>query len=413
MTRNQTKPEKNLAATYVRMSTEHQQYSTSNQMDVMREYAQRRGWQIDREYSDEGKSGLNIQGRDSLAQMIRDVQSGEARFGHILVYDISRWGRFQDADESAYYEYICRQACVAVHYCAEQFENDGSPVSTIVKGVKRAMAGEYSRELSSKVFQGACRLVQLGFRQGGMAGYGLRRVLVDQGGQRKASLRIGEQKSIQTDRVVLVPGPDDEVQVVRGMYEAFVMGGKMEAEIAADLNSRGLMTDLGRPWTRATVHQILTNEKYIGNNVYPGGSSGWMPASSPTSLSPCAWRPGTWVFETTTSCQGWRRKWKRWSGTSRPWRTPTATTCSTSPWPGATSGSYWRTPKSLGSSRPTNPRCWLSSRRSPLRKGFDRWIGGSLGASTPRHRPCQFLVLANGNEQDILPGDCTLSVASP
>ena len=108
-------------------------------------------------------------------------------FKSILVYDVSRWGRFQDADESAYYEYICRQAGVAVHYCAEQFENDGSPVSTIVKGVKRAMAGEYSRELSSKVFQGACRLVKLGFRQGGTAGYGLRRMLVDANGAKKAS----------------------------------------------------------------------------------------------------------------------------------------------------------------------------------------------------------------------------------
>ena len=29
-----------------------------------------------------------------------------------------------------------------------------------------------------------------------------------------------------------------------------------------------MLTDLGRPWTRGTVHQVLTNEKYIGNNVY-------------------------------------------------------------------------------------------------------------------------------------------------
>ncbi len=206
----------NLAAAYVRMSTEHQQYSTSNQMDVIREDAKRRGLEIVRTYSDEGKSGLNIQGRDSLTQMIRDVQSGEAKFSCILVYDVSRWGRFQDADESAYHEYICRQAGVAVHYCAEQFENDGSPVSTIVKSVKRAMAGEYSRELSSKVFKGACRLIQLGYKQGGSAGFGLRRMLIDQSGQHKALLKRGEHKCLQTDRVVLVPGPEEEVKIVRG-----------------------------------------------------------------------------------------------------------------------------------------------------------------------------------------------------
>ena len=93
-------------------------------------------------------------------------RKGKAQYSSILVYDVSRWGRFQDADESAYYEYICRQAGVSVHYCAEQFENDGSPMSTVMKSMKRTMAGEYSRELSTKVFQGACRLIQLGLQAG-------------------------------------------------------------------------------------------------------------------------------------------------------------------------------------------------------------------------------------------------------
>ena len=155
------------AAEYVRMSTEHQQYSTENQRDRIREYAVRRGLEIVRTYADEGKSGLRIDGRQALQQLIRDVESGRADFQVILVYDVSRWGRFQDADESAYYEYVCRRVGIQVAYCAEQFENDGSPVSTIVKGVKRAMAGEYSRELSAKVFAGQCRLIELGFRQGG------------------------------------------------------------------------------------------------------------------------------------------------------------------------------------------------------------------------------------------------------
>jgi len=268
MSTNDRKPALNRAAAYVRMSTEHQQYSTSNQMDVIREYAKRRGFEIVKEYSDEGKSGLNIQGRDSLAQMIREVQDGQTDFSNILVYDVSRWGRFQDADESAYYEYTCRKAGVAVHYCAEQFENDGSPVSTIVKGVKRAMAGEYSRELSTKVFLGACRLIQLGFKQGGSAGFGLRRMLIDQSGERKATLKMGEQKSIQTDRVVLVRGPEAEVKIVQWIYNTFISEGKTEVEIAEVLNAQGTVTDFGRAWTRGTVHQILTNEKYIGNNVY-------------------------------------------------------------------------------------------------------------------------------------------------
>lgn len=256
------------AAQYVRMSTEHQQYSTENQADAIRQYAERRGMEIVRTYADEGRSGLRLGGRDALKELIDDVQSGTADFNVILVYDVSRWGRFQDADESAHYEYICKRAGIAVQCCAEQFENDGSPVSTIVKGVKRAMAGEYSRELSAKVFAGQCRLIEHGYRQGGAAGYGLRRRLIDQNGAPKGELARGEHKSIQTDCVVLVPGPPEEVETVQWMYRAFVEDGTPEREIADILNGRGIFTDLGRPWTRGTVHQVLINEKYVGDNVW-------------------------------------------------------------------------------------------------------------------------------------------------
>jgi hypothetical protein len=81
-------------------------------------------------------------------------------------------------------------------------------------------------------------------------------------------LQFGEHKSLQTDRVILVLGPDEEIETVRWMYRQFVDGGKVESEIATSLNGQGGRTDLGRPWTRGTVHQVLTNEKYIGNNVY-------------------------------------------------------------------------------------------------------------------------------------------------
>lgn len=260
--------EKRPAAMYVRMSTDHQKYSTENQAEAIQEYAMRHGMAIVKVYTDSGKSGLKIEGRDALKQLIDDVQSGSAAFSVILVLDVTRWGRFQDADESAYYEYICRRAGIDVTYVAEQFENDGSPVSTIVKGVKRAMAGEYSRELSSKVFAGQCRLIELGYKQGGTAGYGLRRMLINEQGEEKGILKHGEHKSLQTDRVILVPGPPDEVETARWIYRSFVDDGLGERQIALLLNQRGVTTDLGRPWTRGTVHQVLTNEKYIGNNVF-------------------------------------------------------------------------------------------------------------------------------------------------
>jgi DNA invertase Pin-like site-specific DNA recombinase len=256
------------AAEYVRMSTDHQRYSTENQSDTIREYAKRRGIEIVRTYADHGKSGLTIAGRDAMKRLLDDVQNRRADFTSILVYDVSRWGRFQDADESAYYEYICKRAGVTVEYCAEPFENDGSIASDIMKSVKRAMSYEYSRELGKKTFAGQCRLIELGFRQGGPPGYGLRRRLLDEAGAVKGELSRGEQKSIHTDRVVLVPGPPEEVQVVREIYRSFVEAGRPEREIAEGLNRRGGQTDYERPWTRGTVHQILINEKYAGDNVW-------------------------------------------------------------------------------------------------------------------------------------------------
>jgi DNA invertase Pin-like site-specific DNA recombinase len=142
------------AAIYVRMSTEHQQYSTENQTQAIEEYAAQQNLAIVKRFADHGKSGLTLAGRASLCRLLHEVGSGAAEFENILVYDVSRWGRFQDVDESAYYEYLCKKAHIRVHYCAEPFNNDGSLYSTLMKTLKRSMAAEYSRELSRKVFAG-------------------------------------------------------------------------------------------------------------------------------------------------------------------------------------------------------------------------------------------------------------------
>ena len=128
-------PPNNVAA-YVRTAITDQ-HLASNQMEVIREYAKRHGMQIVEEYSDVGKSGVRIRDREALQQMVRDVESGQINFSAVLLHDVSRWGRFQDADESAYYEYICRRAGVSVHYCDEDPESGGIVVSTIVKRLKK------------------------------------------------------------------------------------------------------------------------------------------------------------------------------------------------------------------------------------------------------------------------------------
>jgi DNA invertase Pin-like site-specific DNA recombinase len=255
------------AAQYVRMSTDKQVYSIQNQAAAIAVYAHARGLKIVQTYTDEGESGLRITNRRALQQLIQDITTGKADYGQLLVYDVSRWGRFQDTDESAHYEFICKQAGVKVAYCAEQFENDGSMLSSIVKNLKRVMAAEYSRELSTKVHASQSHIVRLGFRHGSPVGYGLGREVVDENQRSKGRLKKGELKSLRIDRVKVTLGTDDEVAVVKWIFQQRLLK-KSNAETARELNRRGAPTGTGGPWNAHFIGHILRNENYIGNIVY-------------------------------------------------------------------------------------------------------------------------------------------------
>jgi DNA invertase Pin-like site-specific DNA recombinase len=256
------------AAQYIRMSADHQKYSTENQSAANRIYGASHGIEIVRTYADKGKSGLHLKRRNALKQLFQDVLSGTADFTAILVYDISRWGRFQDVDESAHWEFLCRKAGMAVHYCAEQFENDGSPISAVVKGLKRAMAAEYSRELSVKVRAGHARLFKLGYRQGGAVPYGMRRLLVDEHGIPKGVLARHEYKSIQSDRTILILGPLEERRLVQWIFSSFVRKRNSVRKIVRLLNAKATSDSTQPNWTPAIVDRILQNEIYVGNIVW-------------------------------------------------------------------------------------------------------------------------------------------------
>src|SRR2546421_11025597 len=146
------------------MATEDQQYSIANQEAAIQTYAKSHGYVVTSTYADAGKSGVAIKHRKELRRLLHDVTSGQAQYETILVYDVSRFGRFQDVDEAAHYEFLCKSAGIPVHYCAEIFTNDNSVSGLIVKAVKRTMAGEYSRELSVKVKAGLVRLTSMGYK---------------------------------------------------------------------------------------------------------------------------------------------------------------------------------------------------------------------------------------------------------
>lgn len=255
------------AAQYLRMSTQHQHYSFESQTETIEAYARCHGFYIARTYSDAGRSGLRFKDRPELMRLLTDVTSGEATFKAVLVYDVSRWGRFQDCDEAAHYEFLCRSAEVPVHYCAETFLNDNTLTSSMLKALKRTMAAEYSREMGRRVFVGQKRGAELGLRQGGTPGYGLRRLMICPQGQPKRILSEGEMKSLRTDRVTLVPGPVEEVECVREMYRLVVEENKSAYYIARELNRRAVRCPTGK-WSQQMVARILRDPKYAGYSVW-------------------------------------------------------------------------------------------------------------------------------------------------
>ncbi len=255
------------AAEYLRMSTEHQKYSLDNQATAIRQYAILQGFEVVRSYADSGKSGLVLKHRRGLAHLLSDVVGGPQPYKAILVYDVSRWGRFQDADEAAYYEFLCKSAGIPVHYCAETFINDAAMPNVVMKALKRVMAAEYSRDLSCKVYEGAKRISEMGFRAGGPRWLWAAQNAVRRRRHPQATLEVGERKNVMTERVNLVPGPMQEVSCVREIYRMVIHERRTLQQIADELNRRGV-SYFGRRWVVSSVQGVVKNPKYTGCNVW-------------------------------------------------------------------------------------------------------------------------------------------------
>ncbi len=268
MESNLLKSNKISVAQYLRMSTEHQQYSIDNQKEYIQRYAADHNMEIAYTYDDEGKSGISALGRNSFNKLIRDVVTNKINIEAVLVYDVSRFGRFQDNDEAGYYSYLLKYHGVKIIYCAENIPELSPEIQMLTLPALRYAAGAYSRNLSIKVFAGHVNLVKNGYYQGGMPGYGLRRKLIDSAHNDKLILQPGQRKNLQTDRVVLIPGPADEISIIGRIFHMFVFECYNEYLISEKLNDEKIHYTNGALWNRTKVHNVLINERYIGNYIY-------------------------------------------------------------------------------------------------------------------------------------------------
>lgn len=255
------------AAQYLRMSSEHQRYSLANQTQAIAQYAVARGYKIVKTYSDAARSGLTLKGRAALKQLLADAVTGSQDFDVVLILDVSRWGRYQNPDQAAHYEFLCNEAGLSLCYCAEPFENDGSPAAAMVKHMKRIMAGEFSRELSIRIRRAKLHQAHIGNQAALRAVFGVRRLVVSDDGSPKRLLQLGENAAL-SDRIAIVPGPDDEVETVRRIFHLFSNLSRGHEEIARVLKAEGRPHPRNGPWTGARVRSVLTREAYCGRLFY-------------------------------------------------------------------------------------------------------------------------------------------------
>jgi DNA invertase Pin-like site-specific DNA recombinase len=253
----------NKAAQYVRMSSDQQALSIDTQKVAIALYAGQHGLEIIRTYADEGKSGVTLAGRPAMQQLLIDVTERDCPFDVILVLDVSRWGRFQDVDESAFYEWTCRKNGVRVQYVAESFLGSGTPFDSILKQLKRAMAAEYSRELAEKSRAGQVHVVNLGFAVGNLPCIGYRRQAVSAEGANKGVLFPRDRKPALNDRVRWILGPLEEVEAVRRIFDDYTAGVSLTA-IANRLHSQGMRSHDGAVLNATKMRVLLKTEAVTG-----------------------------------------------------------------------------------------------------------------------------------------------------
>ncbi len=137
-------------AGYLRSATQLEGDTLREQLEAIVRFARDRNMELIRIYCDECGSGLTTDGRSALQQMLRDLEIGAGDFDAVLLLDPSRWGRFHTPDQAACLEFACRRARIDVHYCAEGFDEDETPLSGISKPLKRHMANECGRESAAR-----------------------------------------------------------------------------------------------------------------------------------------------------------------------------------------------------------------------------------------------------------------------
>ena len=235
-------------ALYARVSSDKQDVdlSVSAQMRALRDYAEKNGYMVAREYIDEAESG-RIADRPQFRKMLDDATKPSAPFQEILVWKFSRFTRKRE--HAVAFKSMLRRKGVKVVSITEHA--DDSPTGKLMEAIIESVDEFYSENLAQDVTRGMREAASRGFWIGTYAPYGYRKVYVQDGAKQRPKLE---------------PDPPADA-VVKRIFD-LALQGKSSLDITKILNSEGIASPRGKQWLKSTVHTMLNNEAYTGAVVW-------------------------------------------------------------------------------------------------------------------------------------------------
>ena len=280
------------AVGYLRRSTAKQEMSLKDQRREIERYAAEHGYRIVSWYIDDAISGDATEKRLGFQQMHRDA-CNDGGFEVILVWDSDRFGRFTSI-EAGYWIHPLMQAGVRLETVTEGPVNWDDFTGRVVYHLKQEGKHQYLVDLSRNTARGQITAAMNGWLTGRAAPYGYDRMLIDEAGNHKMRVHNGE--SVAKPRnwhVTLVPSDDPEkVKVAKWLFQTYANQEIGMRLLADDLNKREIPGPRGGLWHVGTIREILKNETYIGDFVWPKRSMGKYHRIAGTEIKQRSGKPG-------------------------------------------------------------------------------------------------------------------------
>ncbi len=236
------------AALYARVSSDRQDVdlSVAAQLRALRDYADKNGYIVARQYIDEAESG-RIADRPQFRKMLDEASSPNAPFKEILVWKFSRFTRKRE--HAVAFKAMLRRRGIRVVSITEHA--DDTPTGKLMEAIIESVDEFYSENLAQEVTRGMREAASRGFWVSPHAPFGYRRVLVQDGAKKRPKLELDESAA----------------PIVRRIFD-MALKGRGTMEIAKTLNSEGIPSPRGKTWPKNTIHVILTNEVHTGTLVW-------------------------------------------------------------------------------------------------------------------------------------------------